>query len=333
LIALTLDETFQPPRWMRGPHLQSMLPSLPVRRTWIERRVTTLIGASEEVLLDCGDDVRLQAFASDQVRRGREPGRRVAVLLHGWEGSAESLYVLSLGQELFDRGYEVVRLNLRDHGATHHLNREIFHSCRLSEVIGAMRALQARYAGKPLHLAGFSLGGNFMLRVAAQAPGAKLDVAAVAAVSPVLDPARTLVALETGFFAYNSYFVRKWLRSLLKKQAAWPGEYDFAQVARLTDLRRMTAMLVAQFTEFPNLDAYLAGYAITGERLETIEAPATLITSADDPIIPVGDIEHLARPRHLSVTITRHGGHNGFLDHLSHSTFADRAVVNAFERD
>ena len=132
-MAPTLEETFQPPRWMRGPHLQSMLPSLPVRRTWIERRAMTLLGASEEVLLDCGDDVRLQAFASGQAQRGGDPGR-VAVILHGWEGSAESLYVLSLGQELFDRGYEVVRLNLRDHGATHHLNREIFHSCRLTEV-------------------------------------------------------------------------------------------------------------------------------------------------------------------------------------------------------
>jgi uncharacterized protein len=317
---------------MRGPHLQSMLPSLPVRRAWIERRAMTLMAASEEVLLDCGDGVRLQAFASSQGRRGRDPGERLAVLLHGWEGSAESLYVLSLGQELFDRGYEVVRLNLRDHGSTHHLNREIFHSCRLPEVVGAMRALQAQHHGKPLHLAGFSLGGNFMLRVASQAREAKLAVAAVAAVSPVLDPARTLVALETGFFAYNSYFVRKWLRSLLKKQAAWPGEYDFGAVARLTDLRRMTAMLVEQFTDFPSLDHYLAGYAITGGRLETIEVPATVVTAADDPIIPVGDIERLARPKHLTLTITRHGGHNGFLDHLWNSTFADRAVIGAFER-
>ena len=64
-------------------------------------------------------------------------------------------------------GFEVVRLNLRDHGATHHLNRELFHSCRLPEVVGAVRALALRFPGMPLVLAGFSLGGNFMLRVAA----------------------------------------------------------------------------------------------------------------------------------------------------------------------
>ncbi|MGQ0835072.1 MAG: YheT family hydrolase [Gammaproteobacteria bacterium] len=331
-MSFQLDETFQPPRWMRSTHLQSMLPSLPARRGWIERRALPLIGASQEILLDCGDGVRLQCFAASQTRRGRDPGERVAVILHGWEGSAESLYVLSLAQALYVRGYEVVRLNLRDHGATHHLNREIFHSCRLPEVVGAMRALQGRYGGRPLHLAGFSLGGNFMLRVAADARESKLDVANVVAVSPVIDPAQTLIALENGFFAYHSYFVRKWLRSLLKKQAAWPSDYDFASVARLNDLRGMTAELVRQFTDFPSLAAYLAGYAITGDRLAMLDVPASIVASLDDPIIPVRDLDQLARPNSLSITLTRHGGHNGFIENLSNQTWADRAALAAFER-
>jgi predicted alpha/beta-fold hydrolase len=202
----------------------------------------------------------------------------------------------------------------------------------LPEVVGAMGALQMRFGGKPLYLAGFSLGGNFMLRVAAQARDSKLDIATVAAVSPVLDPAQTLSALEKGFFAYHSYFVRKWLRSLLKKQAAWPDDYDFAGLASLGTLRRMTAALVRQFTDFPSLEAYLGGYAIIGERLASIDVPASIITALDDPIIPARDLERLARPKHLSVTLTRNGGHNGFLEHLANPTWADRAVLAAFER-
>ncbi len=207
-------------------------------------------------------------------------------LLHGWEGSAESLYILSLGQQLFERGFEVVRLNLRDHGDTHHLNRELFHSCRLPEVVGAVVSLQRLFPGKPLHLVGFSLGGNFMLRVAAQAGDAGLDVAKVIAVSPVLDPGETLIALEHGMPGYQFYFVRKWMRSLLKKQALWPGDYDFRELGRLADLRRMTAELVRRFTEFPSLDDYLNGYSITGGRLARLEVPANIITALDDPIIP-----------------------------------------------
>ncbi len=50
--------------------------------------------------------------------------------------------MLSLAQSLFNAGFDIVRLNLRDHGETHHLNRDIFHSCLLPEVVGAVKRLQ-----------------------------------------------------------------------------------------------------------------------------------------------------------------------------------------------
>ena len=71
------------------------------------------------------------------------------MLLHGWEGSSDSLYLLSLAQPLFEAGYDVARLNLRDHGDSHHLNEEIFHSCRIAEVVGAVRGLHAHAPGPP----------------------------------------------------------------------------------------------------------------------------------------------------------------------------------------
>src|SRR5207237_1368769 len=138
-------------------HVQSMLASTAWRRGRVLERAAPLLAAQREVLLDCGAGVRLQCFVSGPAEA---PGRPV-VLLHGWEGSADSLYLLSLAQLLFEQRFEVVRLNLRDHGDTHHLNRELFHSCRLPEVVGAVRALQQHFAGRPLQLVGFSLGGNF----------------------------------------------------------------------------------------------------------------------------------------------------------------------------
>ena len=210
----------------------------------MERRAIPVRAASDELLLECGDGVTLQAFHASPAKRGREPGKRVAVLLHGWEGSADSTYVLSLSQTLFALGFEVVRLNLRDHGATHHLNRELFHSCRLPEVVGAVRTLAQQFAGLPMVLAGFSLGGNFMLRVAAHREARDLPIERVIAVSPVLDPAVTMITLEHGPRLYHSYFVRKWSRSLAKKQQAWPDAYDFEELLRIRSLREMTRQLV-----------------------------------------------------------------------------------------
>ena len=319
----TADDDFQPARWLRNHHLQSMLASTAWRRGRLVRQSAALIAASREVLLDCGAGVRLQAFISTPPHRLAPP----VVLLHGWEGNADSLYMLSLAAQLFEQRFEVVRLNLRDHGETHHLNRELFHSCRLPEVVGAVAAVQGLLGHRPLQLVGFSLGGNFMLRVAAQAGVAGLKLARAIAVSPVLDPVATLTALQRGMPGYERYFVRKWLRSLRKKQAAWPDTYDFAQLGRLRDLKLMTAELVRSYTEFPTLEDYLQGYAITGERLARLEVPSSILTALDDPIIPANGLTQLARPPSLSVTVTRYGGHCGFFDRLRGPTWLERRIL------
>ncbi len=320
---------FRPAWWLRGAHRQSVLPSLPTRRPYVLRRARPMLAAAREWILDCGDGVRLQAFHSAPPPgvADLQGGSAAVVLLHGWEGSAESLYILSLAQSLFERGYEVLRLNLRDHGDTHHLNLELFHSCRLPEVIGAVRAIQQRLPGHALSLAGFSLGGNFMLRVAADAEAEGLRIARVVAVSPLLDPATTLDALEDGFALYHDYFVRKWTRSLLRKQAAWPGHYDFAPLLRSRDLRRMTEDLVLRYAGFGDLRSYLAGYAITGARLARLAVPSTVLAALDDPMIPAPDLARLAPSPALRVVTTEHGGHCGFLERLHAPPWVDPFVL------
>jgi len=324
LPAPSAAEDFQPARWLRSRHLQSMLASTSWRRAHVLARAAPLLAAAEELLLECGGGVRLQCFRA----RPPQPRDSPVVLLHGWEGSAESLYVLSLAQYLFAQGFEVVRLNLRDHGETHHLNRDLFHSCRLPEVVGAVRALQQpHFGGRAPQLIGFSLGGNFMLRVAAQARAAQLDLKQVIAVSPVLDPVQTLAALQRGFPGYELYFVRKWMRSLRKKAAAWPDTYDFTALGRMRDLKSMTAELVRAYTDFPSLEDYLNGYAITGARLAQLEVPSSIITSLDDPIIPADGLARLARPAALSVVVSRYGGHCGFFERLSGPTWLERRII------
>jgi len=326
------DDPFRPRRWLRGRHFQTILPNWPPRRARVERRAIPMRAASEELLLECGEGVTLQAFHSSPARRGREPGKKVAVLLHGWEGSADSQYLLSLAQTLFEHGLEVVRLNLRDHGATHHLNRELFHSCRLPEVVGAVQALARRFP-MPMVLAGFSLGGNFLLRVAAHREARDLQLERVIAISPVLDPAITLDTLENGLAVYERYFIRKWGRSLARKQLVWPGHYDFEQLLRLNNLREMTRELVVRHTGYPTLEDYLAGYAITGDRLTTLAAPATVLTSLDDPIIVANDLARLVRNPRLEITTTAHGGHCGFIESLRDGNWIDGQVVKLLSRN
>ncbi len=323
---------YQPGRLLRSGHLQTVLGSVWPLSWLIRRRARRLRAEARELLLDCGDGVRLQAFHTSASLDAASGGaRRVAMLLHGWEGSSEATYLLSLGSLLLARGYDVVRLNLRDHGATHHLNREIFHSCRLAEVVGATRAVAQLFAGAPLYLAGFSLGGNFMLRVAADA-GAPQALRGAVAVSPVLDPEVTLAALEQGPAIYHRSFVSRWSRSLRRKQRAWPELHDFKAMLRLGRLRSMTAGLVAACTDFPSLAAYLNGYAVTGDRLATLRVPASVLLAEDDPIVPAADLVRLAASPLLTVVRTRYGGHCGFTAGVAGPSAADYFVLQEFER-
>lgn len=303
------------------------MPSLPLRRAAVERRAKSVISASQQLILDAGDGARLMGWYSDPSTGKRSEPQRLAVLLHGWEGSSESLYVLSVAQSLHERGFAVMRLNLRDHGGSHALNEGLFHSCRIAEVVGAVARLQSLFPAARLSLAGFSLGGNFALRIGARAEAAGMRIERIVAVCPVIDPATTLAALESGPAMYRHYFMLKWRRSLRAKQAAWPASYDFSELLGERSLTAMTERMVLKYTDFPDLASYLGGYAITGDALAGLQMPARIITSGDDPMILARDLKRIAMPASLELTLTARGGHCGYMDALRGPSWIDRVIV------
>lgn len=319
---------YRPPLGLRHRHVQSLLAGWPWRQSWLRQRAKSLLAAARDEVLDCGDGVRLLGHYSPQPAGARG----LAVLLHGWEGSAAASYVLSTGGLLYAAGFDVFRLNFRDHGATFALNRELFHSCRIDEVVGAVAAVAARHPAERTYLIGHSLGGNFALRVAVRAPAAGIALTKVVAICPVLRPQSTMRALEAGLWVYRDYFLRRWRRSLLAKAACFPELYDFGALRRLPTLTATTEYLVTRYAAFPDLDTYLRGYAITGDVLARLTVPARLIAAADDPVIPIEDLADLAAPPALDLTVYPHGGHCAFLEDYRLRSWLDRAVLAELER-
>lgn len=321
-----IDFEFAPSGLIANPHLQSVLVSSPFRRSLLRRRGAAMEEASRDLVLDCGEGVRLHSWYSPQATTSRG----VAVLIHGWEGSGESSYLMSAATRMHAEGWDVVRLHLRDHGPSHHLNEDIFHSCRIREAVGAMARLAELFPARPICLAGYSLGGNFALRIAARAEAAGIPLARVMAVCPVLDPTSTLEAMERGPRFYERFFMAKWRRSLEIKARLFPELYDFGNLRRFRGLRDMTDTLAREYTEFPSLQAYLDGYSIVGDVLATISAPTLLVCAEDDPVIPARDLPRLASSTVLQVVSTRHGGHCGFLPSPRGESLIDEQMAHWF---
>lgn len=321
---------FIPGPLLQSAHVQSYLAGASWRGLWI-RRSTHVLRHPESCLLDCGDGVRLQAFPSPAAVAPEAPA--LAMLLHGWEGSAESTYILSLARHLHRAGCAVFRLNFRDHGETHALNREMFHSCRLEEVIRAVDAMTRRLPARRRFLVGFSLGGNFALRVALHAPARGIDLDHVVAVSPAIDPANVLDAIERAPAAYQRRFMDKWRQSLRRKHELFPDLFDVEACRSCTDLRGLTRYLIRHYSsEFETLDQYLDGYSIAGDRLASLRVPATIIAAADDPIIPVSDLAGITRPSCLTMEVPDRGGHCGFIENLGLKSWIDHRIETILSR-
>jgi len=316
---------FKPPRLLQNPHVQSVLASSGVRRFVALRRGNEIETRAVEHILDCGEGIRLQGFHTAQRVRAQALG--LVVLLHGWEGSARSNYVLSTGARLLREGFDVFRLNFRDHGETHHLNREIFHSCRIDEVVNAVGEIVSRFPSRALAIAGFSLGGNFALRVALRAPAAGIALAYALAVCPVISPASGLFGIENAPRFYERYFRYKWMRSLRAKQALFPDTELFSREELEDNLRGLTRSLVLRHTSFGSLENYLNGYSIEGDRLATLRVPATILTAADDPVIPIEDFRKLKLPPNVELDIAAHGGHCAFIRDFSLRSFTEDYIA------
>ncbi len=318
----------RPPWLLAGRHAQTIVSSLPLRSRGWRGRVATLRAQTSSQLLALDSGVRLQG----QYTPGKDSGKGLVIALHGWEGSADSSYMLSLALALNEAGYATFRLNFRDHGGTHDLNEELFHSCRIDEVVEAVGAVQKRYSPNRLLLVGYSLGGNFALRVGARAAEAGIDLEKIIAVCPVLHPPHTMIALETGLWAYKTYYLRKWRRSLLAKQASFPHRYRLGDLGRFKTLTDTTDFFVREYTEFSDIQTYLHGYSILGTALSDLSVPSHVIAAADDPIIPSTDLARLPPHPNLQLAVLPWGGHCGFVTSYRLSSSIDRIVVDELNR-
>lgn len=315
---------YKPPRHLRNAHVQTVLNSQGPRKLRARGILKRL--DSDNLILQSEDGTRLLAEL-DHAVNGRSA---LVILLHGWEGSSRSSYMLTTAASLLAQGFDVLRVNLRDHGDSHHLNRELFNSTRSPEVASALQEFNAAQAYEHVFLAGFSLGGSFALRIAADA-GTEIGLDASIAVCPPTDPARAMDALNKGFFAYERYFFKRWHGSLQRKLHCFP-EFDYAgELASARSLDDLNRIFIPAHTIYSDVEDYFAAYALVGDRLSAMAKPAYLIATEDDPIIPVDDLKRIDPVENLQIETHRYGGHCGFIDNLAGRSWIEGRIIRILQ--
>jgi uncharacterized protein len=320
-----MEELFRPAVWARSPHLQTIFGSLKIR-VWGKNEMTDV---SQEAIIDAGSGVRLLGYHSRQFVR---QAKGLIILLHGWEGSSDSTYILSTGRFFYRRGYDVFRLNLRDHGKSHHLNRGLFHGALIEETHHAVENISRLLPDGSCYLIGFSLGGNFALRIALRRSLISIpNLRQVFCISPALDPYKSTLAIDASSPVYRHYFLTKWKRSLRQKQHCFPDLYHFDDILHHNTCMGLTEAIMPYFPEWGHYMDYFRQYTMTGEALGQLPMQATILISQDDPFLTVDDFHLLPSNPYLQLSIQRYGGHCGFLDPFPWGCWYERTIANMIE--
>ena len=262
---------------------------------------------------DVDDDARVVADCHWQP----EPWSRPTILaLHGLNGSSDAHYMRGIASKAFERGMNVVRLNQRNCGDTEHLSAGLFHSGLTHDAKHVISELIAVDGLTAIAVAGYSLGGNLALKLAAeygdQPPQQLLGVVAV---SPIIEIGECVQALERrGNLLYQWNFVKDLKRRMRRKHKFWPGRFDMERLPSIRTVREFDEVYTAPHFGFSGADDYYHR-ASAMRIIDRIRVPTLIITAEDDPFVPSTPFRdpRVVGNRHIELALCEHGGHCGFV--------------------
>jgi predicted alpha/beta-fold hydrolase len=302
---------FVPHALLHSGHAQTVAASLRLTRLKLLREER---GLYESRLVEVDAGARVLVKCRWQQDRRASP---TLLILHGLEGSSESLYVLGTAQKAYRAGFNVARMNMRNCGGTEHLTPTLYHSGMTGDI---HRVLVEELAGRErlprVYVAGFSMSGNMVLKLAGDYgrdfPPA---LAGVASVSPSVDIAACADAVgRRANVLYRLSFMRSLRRRVRAKARLHPELFDTRGLRRVRHIRQFDDRYTAPLGGYAGASDYYER-ASSLRVIPRVEVPTLIIHSADDPIIPAApflDPSTAANPNVLLV-LTRGGGHVGFI--------------------
>lgn len=298
---------FVPRRFMRSADGQTIF-------GWLLSR-PNLLPPSQDRLFSVEPEVQVLCRCNWQPERAQS---LTVVLVHGLEGSSESQYILGTANKAWRAGMNVVRMNMRNCGGTERLGPTLYHSGMSADVGAVLRTLIEQDGLRRVALAGFSMGGNLVLKLAGEFGRdgtTPPQLVAVAGVSPAVDLGPSADALnERRNRLYEWNFVWHLRRSVERKAALFPELYDVARLSGIRSVRGFDDKVTAPYSGFRDADDYYTRSSAS-QFLQHVALPALIVYAADDPFIRIlpETRAKIAANRSIVFVETAHGGHCGFL--------------------
>jgi uncharacterized protein len=290
------------PRWLIGPHTQTIWPALVSPKPWVKYRRERWETPDKDFI-----DV-------DFVDPKNAKDAPTLVLFHGLEGNSDSAYARALMARANQLGWRGMVAHFR--GCSGEVNRlaRAYHSGDSEHIDFVLRQTQKTHPESILFASGVSLGGNALLKWLGSTHDSAKIARAAYAISPPHDLEAGAQVLSRGF---NRRYTNNFLSTLKKKTALKAQKYP-----NLVDLKR--ALSAEDFFTFDDaVTAPLHGFSSCYDYwrkssckqfLGNISVPTVILNALNDPFQP---IHALATPAQISSKVIlrypAEGGHVGFL--------------------
>jgi predicted alpha/beta-fold hydrolase len=298
------DVHYRPAWWVPGAHARTIWGKL-------VRRIPVVATRREQWDTPDGDVIDIE-------RLDAPADRPRLVLLHGLEGTVRSHYVQGTLAEVARRGWSADLVLFRSCGGSLNRARRFYHSGETGDLAFALERIMGEFPDTPLVMAGFSLGGNVLLKYLGERGDAvPAAIRAAVAVSVPFDLDRGADHIDRGFArVYQASFMKSLKRKAYAKLEQYPNLYDRARLDAVRSIRDFDELVTAPLHGFADAtDYYTQSSAL--RFLGGIRRPTLLLSAVDDPFLPpavLDDVRAVGRVNPaLTIEFVPEGGHVGFI--------------------
>jgi predicted alpha/beta-fold hydrolase len=295
---------FRPARWLRNRHAQTIYPSLP----WAGAPHPNL--RSETIELPDGDRTVVDWLDAPP---DAGPNAPTLIVLHGLEGSAESSYARMLLQTAANLGWRAAVLHFRDCGDYRNILPRRYHAGETNDIRFFLERLRTEGHQGPMMAAGYSLGGNVLLKYLGE-NGISTPLHAAAAVSVPLDLHLSAEALTKGFSKiYQRHLLKRMKNAVSRKFDKYTAAFDWQRAMNAKTFADFDDAVTAPLHGFSGKDEYYDRCSSVGF-LREIQRPTLIINSLDDPFMSPDIIpDESLLSDSVTLEVSEHGGHVGFI--------------------
>ncbi len=291
---------FEPPFGLNNGIFQTILGSQLTGDTSIGERISHKIPLDHKNILLCLE------LPSDR------PDTPLVLLAHGLGGCSESAYMRRLARKLGAKGLGVFMMNQSGSGPGIGLSARLWNGGSSQDFSRTVDFIVARYPGRPLILAGFSLSGNILLKYLGEGRQVPREVQSALAVNPPVDLKAAALAISNGPWArtFNRYYMKLIHRQISAIRECFPGA--FIPEGKPATIYDFDIAYTTPVGGFKDVDDYYRSSS-SAQFLDNILVPTTLLCAKDDPFVPSEIFQRTRMSLCVTKVFPEGGGHMGYI--------------------